>query len=88
LDADEKGTIVDQTKFRELIGSLLYLTASRPDIMSNVCLCARFQANPKESYYNAAKRIVKYLKGIVNVGLWYPNGVALNLVGFSYSDFA
>ena len=88
LDADEKGVAVDQTKFRRLIGSLLYLTASRPYIMFSVCICPRFQANPKESHYNATKTILKYLKGIVNVGLLNPNGVALNLVGFSDSDFA
>ena len=71
-----------------LIGSLLYLTASRPDIMFDVCLCARYQSDPKESHYNAAKRILKYLQGSKNVGLWYPNNVSLNLTGFSYSDFA
>ena len=62
LEADETGLDVDQTKFRKLIGSLLYLTASRPDIMFSVCLYARFQAKPKESHYVAAKRILKYLK--------------------------
>jgi len=88
LDADETGVDVDQTKFRQLIGSLLYLTASRPDIMFSVCLCARFQAKPKESHYVAAKRILKYLKGTIEVGLWYPSEVTLNLVGYSDSDFA
>jgi len=57
LDSDDKGANVDQTKFRGLIGSLLYLTASRPDIMFNMCLCARFQSNPKESHLTATKRI-------------------------------
>ena len=79
---------MDQTKYRGLIGSLLYLTASRPNIMFSVCLCARFQANPKESHFNAAKRIMKYLQGTTNVGLWYPSEVSLNLVGYSDSDFA
>jgi len=88
LDADEHGISVDQTKFRGLIGSLLYLTASRPDITFAVCMCARFQANPKESHFNAAKRILKYLKGTTNVGLWYPNEATLNLKGYSDSDFA
>jgi len=63
MDADAAGKNVDQTKYRGLIGSLLYLTASRPDIMFVVCLCARYQANPKESHFKAAKRILKYLKG-------------------------
>jgi len=61
--------------------------ASRPDIMLSVCLCARYQANPKESYFIAIKRIIKYLKGTTNVGLWYPIGTSLNLTGFSDSDF-
>jgi len=74
--------------FRQLIGSLLCLTASRPDIMFSVCLCARFQAKPKESHYVAAKRVLKYLKGTTEVGLWYPSEVTLNLVGYSDSDFA
>jgi len=69
LDTDENGTNYDQTRYRALIGSLLYLTANRPDIMFSVCLCARFQAKPKESHYMAAKRILKYLKGTIDVGL-------------------
>ena len=69
IDADEAGQSVDSTKYRGLIGSLLYVTASRPDIQFEVCLCARFQANPKESHFKAAKRILKYLKGTTNVGL-------------------
>ena len=88
VDADEYGTAVNQTKFRGLIGSLLYLTASRPDIMYSLCMCARFQANPKESHYNVAKTILKYLKGTTKVGLWYPNEATLNLKRCSDSDFA
>jgi len=87
-DADEQGITVDQTKFRGLIGLLLYLTASRPDITFVVCMCARFQANPKESHLNVAKRILKYLKGTTNVGLRYPNEATLNLKGYLDSDFA
>nr|KYP34079.1 Retrovirus-related Pol polyprotein from transposon TNT 1-94 [Cajanus cajan] len=68
LDLDEKGISVDSSKYRGIIGSLLYLTASRPDIMFVVCLCARFQANPKESHMKCVKRILKYLKGTTNVG--------------------
>jgi len=80
MDADEKGANVNQTKYRGLIGSLLYLTVSRPYIMFSVCLCARYQANPKESHFMAAKRILKYLKGTIDVGLWYPTEVFLKLV--------
>jgi len=88
LDTVENGTNYDQTKYRGLIGSLLYLTESRPNIMFSVCLCARFQAKPKESHYMAAKRILKYLKGTIDVKLWYPSEVSLNLIGYSDSDFA
>jgi len=69
LDSNEKGTSVDQTKYRGLINSLLYLTASRPNLMFSVCLCARFQSNPKESHFTAVKRILKYLQGTTNVGI-------------------
>jgi len=71
LGADETGPEVNQTMYRGLIGSLLYLAASRPDIMFVVCLCARFQSCPKESHLKAAKRILKYLKGTISMGLWY-----------------
>nr|KYP33228.1 hypothetical protein KK1_045932 [Cajanus cajan] len=88
LDLDEKGIAVDNSKYKGIIGSLLYLTASRPDIMFSVCLCARFHSNPKESHMKSVKRILKYLKGITNVGLWYPKGVSLSLIGYSDSDYA
>ena len=88
LDTDEKGTSMDQTLYRGLIRSLLYVTASGPNIMFSMCLCARFQASPKESHFMAAKRILKYLKGTTNVGLWYPSEVSLTLVGYSGLDFA
>jgi len=87
LDSDEPGKCVDQTKYRGMIGSLLYLTASRPDIMHSVCVCARFQSCPKESHLTAVKRILKYLKGTKSLGLWYPRGANISLVGYSDSDF-
>ena len=71
-----------------MIGSLLYLTASRPDIMFSVCLCARFQANPKESHLIAVKRILRYLKGTINLGLWYPRHNTFDLIAYSDADFA
>ena len=74
--------------FRGMIGSLLYLTASRPDIVFSVCLCARFQANPKESHLQAVKRILRYLKGQDNLCLWYPKSCAFDLRGFTDADFA
>jgi len=87
MDADVAGKEVDQTKYRGFIGSLLYLTTSRPNIMFVVCLCVRFQTNPKESHLKAAKRILKYLKGTTNVGLWYPSHSPIHLIGYSDSDF-
>ena len=88
LDANEKGKSVNITAYRGMIGSLLYLTASRPDIMFATCLCARFQANPKESHLIAVKRIFRYLKGTQNLGLWYPKDTCFNLVGYSDADYA
>jgi len=88
LGVNEVGPEVNQTMYRGLIGSLLYLTTSRLDIMFVVCLCARFQSCPKESHLKAAKRILKYLKGSISVGLWYPSHSPIHLVGYSDSDFA
>ena len=88
LDEDKRGKKVDITVYRRMIGSLLYLTASRPDIMFATFLCARFQANPKESHLVVVKRILRYLKGIIGLGLWYPKDIEFNLVGYSYADFA
>jgi hypothetical protein len=88
LDADESGESVDISSYRGMIGSLLYLTASRPDIMFAVCLCARFQANPKVSHLNAVKRIFRYLKGTINLGLWYGRDSSLSLLGYTDADFA
>jgi len=88
LDHDEVGISIDETKYRGLIGSLLYLSASRPDIMFAVCMCAQFQSAPKESHFNAVKRILKYLQGTEEVGLWYLGKISLSLTGYSDSDFA
>ena len=74
LDQDEKGKSVDETVYRGMIGSLLYLTSSRPDIVHSVCLCARFQSSPKESHLVAVKRILRYLRGTGDLSLWYPRG--------------
>jgi hypothetical protein len=83
LDLDEGGKSVDQKLYRYMIGSLLYLTASRPDIMFSVCMCARFQANPKESHLSSLKRILRYLKYTPSIGLWYPHGACFELLGYS-----
>jgi len=88
LDLDEGGNPVDQKIYRSMIGSLLYLTTSRPDIMFSVCMCARFQAAPREYHLTTVKRILRYLKLTPNIGLWYPKGAHFDLVGFSDSDYA
>ncbi|XP_020262923.1 uncharacterized protein LOC109838908, partial [Asparagus officinalis] len=88
LDADESGEDVDQKLYRCMIGSLLYLTASRPDIMFSVCACARFQASPKASHLIAVKRIIKYVNGTFNLGLFYPKSTSFDLYGFCDADFA
>ena len=87
LDQDDPGKCVDITSFRGMIGSLLYLTASIPDIMFSTCLCARFQANPKESHLIVMKWIFRYLRGTSNIGIWYPKGTCFDLVGYTYLDF-
>ena len=71
-----------------MIGSLLYLCASKPDIMLSVCMRARFQANPKECHLVAVKRILRYLVHTPNLGLWYPKGSRFDLRGYSDSDYA
>ncbi|XP_073152668.1 secreted RxLR effector protein 161-like [Henckelia pumila] len=88
LDKDEGGISVDATMYRGLIGSLLYSTASRPDIAFAVCLCARFQSNPKQTHFIAGKRILRYLKETQNVGLWYAKHNSFNLVGYLDADYA
>jgi hypothetical protein len=88
LDSDASGNMMDQKMYRCMIGSLLYVTASRPDVMFSVCMCARFQALPRESHLNATKRILRYLKYTQNVRLWYPKGAKFELIGYSDSDYA
>ncbi|GJR70236.1 ribonuclease H-like domain, reverse transcriptase, RNA-dependent DNA polymerase [Tanacetum coccineum] len=88
LGKDEEGDEVDVHLYRSMIGCLMYLTASRPDIMFAVCLCARFQVTPKVSHLHAVKRIFRYLKHQPNLGLWYPKDSPFHLEAFSDSDYA
>jgi hypothetical protein len=88
LDLDTGGKSVDQKVYQSMIGSLLYLCASRPDIMLSICMCARFQANPKEVYLRAVKRIMRYLVYTPKFGLWYPKGSTFDLIGFFDADYA
>ncbi|GKA96248.1 retrovirus-related pol polyprotein from transposon TNT 1-94 [Tanacetum coccineum] len=88
LTRDEDGEPIDDTKYRGMIGSLLYLTASRPDIMFSVCLCAYFQEAPKTSHLEAVKRIFRYVKGTSHLGLWYLKGTGVETIVYAYSDHA
>ncbi|GJY92687.1 putative ribonuclease H-like domain-containing protein [Tanacetum coccineum] len=88
LVKDEEAEDVDVHLYRSMIGSLMYLTASRPDIMFAICACARFQVTPKPSHFNVVKRIFRYLKGQPKLGLWYPRDLLFDLEAFSDSDYA
>jgi hypothetical protein len=88
LDVDEEGEHVDQKEYRSMIGSLLYLTATRPDIQFSVCLCARFQASPRTLHRQVVERIFRYLRHTPDFGLWYSASSSLALHGFSNADFA
>ncbi|GKB02423.1 hypothetical protein Tco_0830512 [Tanacetum coccineum] len=87
LRKDSDGDDVDVHLYRSMIGSLMYLTSSRPDIMFAVCSCARFQVTPKVSHLHAVKRIFRYLKGQPNLGLWYPRDSPFDLVAYTDSDY-
>ncbi|GJU26000.1 hypothetical protein Tco_1164621 [Tanacetum coccineum] len=83
LDADLSGTLIDQTDYHSKIGSLMYLTSSRPDIVQAVCYCARYQARPIKKHLKEVKRIFQYLSGTINMGLWYPKDSGIELTAFS-----
>nr|GEY96160.1 hypothetical protein [Tanacetum cinerariifolium] len=88
LDADLNGTPVDQTKYQSMVRALMYLTTSRPDIVHATCYCARYQAKPTKKHLTAVKRIFRYLKDTINMGLWYPKDTGFKLSAFSNSDHA
>nr|GEY34008.1 hypothetical protein [Tanacetum cinerariifolium] len=88
LDADLSGNPVDQTDYRSKIGSLMYLTSSKPDIVQAVCFCARYQSRTTEKHLKEVKRIFRYLIGTVNMGLWYPKGSSFELTAFTDADHA
>jgi hypothetical protein len=87
LDLDKGGKSVDQKAYRSMIGSLLCLCASRPDIMLSVCMCARFQSDPKECHLVVVKRILRYLVHTPCFGIWYPKGSTFDLIGYSDSYY-
>nr|GEX54838.1 retrovirus-related Pol polyprotein from transposon TNT 1-94 [Tanacetum cinerariifolium] len=82
------GKLVDHTDYRSMIGSLMYVTSSRLDIMFATCMCAQYQANPNEHHVSAVKRIFHYLKGTINLGLWYPKDSGFDLTAYSEADHA
>jgi hypothetical protein len=88
LGLDEVGEAVDQREYKSMIGSLLYLTATWPDIQFAMCLCTRFQASPRSSHRMAVQRIFRYLKHTLEFGIWYSASSSLSLVGFFNADFA
>ena len=88
LSKDENGVPVDPTLYRSMIGSLLYLTASRPDIAFSVGVCARYQANSKESRVGAVKRIIRYVNGTADYGIWFSKDTNSSLAGYSDADWA
>nr|GEV29494.1 hypothetical protein [Tanacetum cinerariifolium] len=88
LDEDRKGKAVDPSHYRGLIGTLLYLTASRPDFQFAICMCARYQARPTEKNVHVVKRIFRYLRGTIHLGLWYPKDSSVALTAFVDADHA
>ncbi|GJS53909.1 putative ribonuclease H-like domain-containing protein [Tanacetum coccineum] len=88
LDEDKKGKPVDPSHYRDMIGTLLYLTTSRPDLQFAICMCAWYQARPTEKHLHAVKRIFRYLRGTVNRGLWYPKDSSIALTTFADADHA
>nr|GEW06529.1 hypothetical protein [Tanacetum cinerariifolium] len=88
VDADLSGNPVDQTDYRSKIGSLMYLTSSRPDIVQAVCFCVRYESRPTKKHLKEVKRIFRYLRGTINMGLWYPKGSTFDLIAFLDADHA
>ncbi|GJR43131.1 retrovirus-related pol polyprotein from transposon TNT 1-94 [Tanacetum coccineum] len=88
LNEDPQGKAVDPTRYHGMIGTLMYLTASRPDLVFAVCMCARYQAKPTKKHLHEVKRIFRYLQGTINMGLWYPKDSCIALTAFADADHA
>ena len=88
LDHDLDGPKVDDKLYRRMIGSLTYLTASRPNILFVTSLCARFQCDPRGSHLTMVKMIMRYLKGSNSLCLWYPKFKIFDVLGYSDADYA
>ncbi|GJX46156.1 hypothetical protein Tco_0271346 [Tanacetum coccineum] len=87
-DEDPQGKAVDPTRYHEMIGALMYLTSSRPDVVFAVCMCAWYQAKPTEKHLHAIKRIFRYQRGTINMGLWYLKDSCIALTAFADADHA
>nr|GEV11862.1 retrovirus-related Pol polyprotein from transposon TNT 1-94 [Tanacetum cinerariifolium] len=88
LDEDPQGKVVDPTHYLGMVGTLMYLTASRPNLTFVVCMYARYQAKPTGKHLHAVKRIFKYLRGTFNRGLWYLKDSSIALKAYAYADHA
>ncbi|GJU19714.1 hypothetical protein Tco_1153056 [Tanacetum coccineum] len=88
LDEDKERKAVDPSYYCGMIGTLLYLTASRPDLQFAICICAWYQARPTEKHLHAVKRIFRYIKGTINRGLWYPKDSSITQTTFADVDHA
>nr|GEW93638.1 retrovirus-related Pol polyprotein from transposon TNT 1-94 [Tanacetum cinerariifolium] len=88
LDEDPQGKAVDRARYHGMIGTLMYLTSSRPYPVFVVCMCARYQAKPTEKHLHAVKRIFRYLRGTINMGLWYLKHSCIALTAFANADHA
>nr|GEX67469.1 hypothetical protein [Tanacetum cinerariifolium] len=88
LDKDPQGKAVDPTHYHEMVGTLMYLITSRPDLTCVVCMCARYQAKPTKKHLHAVKRIFKYIRGIINRGIWYPKDSSIAITAYVDADHA
>nr|GEZ59149.1 uncharacterized mitochondrial protein AtMg00810-like [Tanacetum cinerariifolium] len=88
LDEDPLGILVDHTQFHSMVDSLMYLTASRPNLLFAVCMCARYQASPTKMHLEALKRVFRYLRGTINWGLWYSKHTAMALTAYADANRA
>nr|GFB01317.1 uncharacterized mitochondrial protein AtMg00810-like [Tanacetum cinerariifolium] len=88
LDEDPQGKVVDLTRYRGMIDMLMYLKSSRPDLVFVMCMCARYQAKPTKKHLHAVKKIFRYLRGTINMGLWYSKDSCIALKTFADADHA
>ncbi|XP_057720276.1 secreted RxLR effector protein 161-like [Arachis stenosperma] len=87
LEKDDNGKDVDETRYRGMIGSLMFLTSSRLDIVQSVGVCSRFQSHPRELHLSPVKRIIRYIKGTADFGLWYSKTDEFCIVGYCDAKF-